>query len=353
MALDLGGHRAAAERAYDWLIDLQRADGSWHQYYLADEQGRTTSSRTSSTPTSAPTWPPASGTTGCSPRTAASPRRCGRSSSGPSTSCSSCRPHAARSSGPATPTARRGRFALLTGSSSICHSLRCAIALAELLGHERPDWELSAARLAHAIATVPDAFAPKHRWAMDWYYPVLAGVVLGDAGRARLAARRDTFVARRQGHPLRVRPPVDHRGRDLRVRPGPPRRRRPPHRRGALRLGPAVPPRRGRPLLDRHRLPAGEPLPRRRALHLHRRLRGPRRRRPRRPVAGLRAVRRPRQRPAEAHRPRRRPRTRRHSARCPRAQRRRVRRPQVRRRTAEGARPAATSSKRPDSSAGR
>ena len=23
----------------------------------------------------------------------------------------------------------------------------------------------------------PDAFAPKHRWAMDWYYPVLAGVV--------------------------------------------------------------------------------------------------------------------------------------------------------------------------------
>ena len=35
-------------------------------------------------------------------------------------------------------------FALLTGSSSICHSLRCAIALAEQLGHERPDWELSA-----------------------------------------------------------------------------------------------------------------------------------------------------------------------------------------------------------------
>ena len=39
-------------------------------------------------------------------------------------------------------------FALLTGSSSICHSLRAAIALAEHLGHERPDWELSAGRLA-------------------------------------------------------------------------------------------------------------------------------------------------------------------------------------------------------------
>jgi hypothetical protein len=85
-------------------------------------------------------------------------------------------------------------FALLTGSSSIWHSLRCAIALAEHLGHERPDWELSAARLGHVLRTVPDAFAPKDRWAMDWYYPVLAGVVGGDPGRERLAAGWDTFV---------------------------------------------------------------------------------------------------------------------------------------------------------------
>ena len=40
----------------------------------------------------------------------------------------------------------------------------------------------------------PDAFAPKHRWAMDWYYPVLTGAVLGDAGRERLAHRREAFV---------------------------------------------------------------------------------------------------------------------------------------------------------------
>ena len=41
---------------------------------------------------------------------------------------------------------------------------------------------------------MPEAFAPKHRWAMDWYYPVLGGVVLGEAGRARLDERRDTFL---------------------------------------------------------------------------------------------------------------------------------------------------------------
>ena len=85
-------------------------------------------------------------------------------------------------------------FALLTGSSSISHSLRCAIAIAELLGHDRFDWELSLGRLAHVIRTTPEAFAPKNRWAMDWYYPVLAGVITGDAGRERLAQRFDTFV---------------------------------------------------------------------------------------------------------------------------------------------------------------
>jgi hypothetical protein len=91
-------------------------------------------------------------------------------------------------------------FALLTGSSSICHSLRCAIALAEHLGHERPDWELSAARLSHAIRFEEDAaFAPKHRWAMDWYYPVLCGVVRGREGRERLADRADIFVMEGKG----------------------------------------------------------------------------------------------------------------------------------------------------------
>ena len=86
-------------------------------------------------------------------------------------------------------------FALLTGSSSMCHSLRCAVAVAELLDHERPDWELSAARLAqviraHCNGQAPDAFAPKARWAMDWYYPVLGGVLRDDEAHARMDARR-------------------------------------------------------------------------------------------------------------------------------------------------------------------
>ena len=36
MSLDVMGFHDEAERAYQWLADTQRSDGSWHQYYLAD-----------------------------------------------------------------------------------------------------------------------------------------------------------------------------------------------------------------------------------------------------------------------------------------------------------------------------
>src|SRR5690606_35242773 len=42
--------------------------------------------------------------------------------------------------------------ALLTGCSSMFHSLRCALALAALRDEPQPDWELAAALLGHAVA---------------------------------------------------------------------------------------------------------------------------------------------------------------------------------------------------------
>jgi hypothetical protein len=84
--------------------------------------------------------------------------------------------------------------ALLTGSSSTVMSLRCAMALAELVGDPQPDWELTAARLAHAVAIHPDCFLDKSRFSMDWYYPVLGGAVRGPAGREHLNRRWDEFV---------------------------------------------------------------------------------------------------------------------------------------------------------------
>jgi hypothetical protein len=89
--------------------------------------------------------------------------------------------------------------ALLTGSSSIHASIRCAIAVAERLGHDRPDWELSLGQLAIAIAHRPERFLDKDRWAMDWYYPILGGPLRGHAAHARVAARWETFVVEGRG----------------------------------------------------------------------------------------------------------------------------------------------------------
>jgi hypothetical protein len=201
MALATGGRRNEAERAYDWLVGLQRPDGAWHQYYRASETGQTAVEQDKLDANvcayvaagvwhhvllfdddgfAEAMWPVVEKALDFvlelqTPRGEVIWAR-----------------HA-----DGTPWS----FALLTGSSSICHSLRCAIALAERLGHERPDWELSAARLANVIGHEPDAFAPKHRWAMDWYYPVLCGIVGGDEGRARLASRFDRFVD--DGHGVR------------------------------------------------------------------------------------------------------------------------------------------------------
>ena len=208
-------------------------------------------------------------------RPRASSRRCGRWSRRPSTSCSTCRRPAARSSGPATPTARRGSFALLTGSSSICHSLRCAIAIAELLGHERPDWELSAARLAHVIRARARGLRAQAPLGDGLVLPgARRRASLGDdgpraAGRAPRHVRRSTAAACaacRDRPWITVAETCECALAHLAVGERDDGR--------ATLFGWAQQYRaRRRPLLDRHRVPRRGPLPRRRASHLHRRRR--------------------------------------------------------------------------------
>jgi len=199
MALDLAGMHTEAERAYQWLVDVQHDTGAWHQYYLADSIEQDKLDANTVAYFAAGVWHRWLVTGDRSwvesmwgvvekaidfvldLQTPRGEILWARHADG-------------------TPWS----FALLTGSSSMCHSLRCAVAVAELLGHERPDWELSAARLAqviraHCNGQAPDAFAPKARWAMDWYYPVLGGVLRDEEAHARLDARRDAFVVEGRG----------------------------------------------------------------------------------------------------------------------------------------------------------
>jgi MMP endo-(1,4)-3-O-methyl-alpha-D-mannosidase len=189
MALDVAGRHDRAAAAYRWLADIQRRDGSWHNYYLADriEDAKLDTNVcayiatgawhhwlvTGAEADAARLWPVVE-------------------------KAIDWVLHLQTPSGEviwAREVDRRPwSYALLTGSSSIAHSLECAVALAELLGEHRPDWELCLVNLTEVIRTRPDAFADKQRWAMDWYYPVLTGVLRGDAARLRLSAGWETFV---------------------------------------------------------------------------------------------------------------------------------------------------------------
>ena len=88
---------------------------------------------------------------------------------------------------------------LLTSSSCIYLSIRCALGLSEVVGEKRPDWELALAPLRSAIQTRPHAFDAKHRYSMDWYYPVLGGALTGDAAVERLKGRWSEFVIENRG----------------------------------------------------------------------------------------------------------------------------------------------------------
>ena len=101
------------------------------------------------------------------------------------------------------PAGRCESYALLTGSSSIYHALRCAVAIAERLGKERPEWELAAGRLGHAVAHHAGSFAPKDEYAMDWYYPVLAGALPEQAAHHRIVSALGPLRHRGPGRALR------------------------------------------------------------------------------------------------------------------------------------------------------
>lgn len=193
MALLVGGQVEAAERAYDWAVSMQRADGSWPMKIVAgeieDHSGETNMSaylavgvwhhwlirrdeefvrRLWPTVRRGLDWVvsmqlPFGGIAWSQEWSEGSP-------------------------------AKVNADALLAGSSSIYQSLRAGVALADLLDDPQPEWELTGGRLGHALREHRDLFLDKSEFSMDWYYPVLGGAVRGSAARDLLNSRWDTFV---------------------------------------------------------------------------------------------------------------------------------------------------------------
>lgn len=92
------------------------------------------------------------------------------------------------------------KMALLTGSSSVFMSLKCAVAAARLLGRDASAWIAARDRLGEAIRLRPHSFnMTKSRYSMDWFYPILSGALTGADARRRVEKHWEKYVVRGQG----------------------------------------------------------------------------------------------------------------------------------------------------------
>jgi hypothetical protein len=193
MALTVAGEHRAAQRAFAWVLDRQRPDGSWAMKYVAGRVEDASGETNMSAYLAVAVWHH-----WLIRRDPAFVARCWPAVRHALDWVVSLQlPFGGISWAQEWVEGRPGRVhddALLAASSSIYHSLRAGVSLAELMDEPQPEWELAGGRLGHALSRHRDLFLDKSTFSMDWYYPVLGGAVRGEGARAMLAGRWQDFV---------------------------------------------------------------------------------------------------------------------------------------------------------------
>ena len=195
MALSVGGYLDESQRAFEWLAGKQLDDGSWYTAYrqgVAEDKTRDANLScyiavgllhyhliTGETAFLKQMWPTLSGAIEFA---------------------LSLQTPSGEIYWAISPEGNVDRMALLTGSSSIFMSVKCALAIAKILGICMPSWEIAMHKLAEAIKHKPYLFnMTKSRYSMDWFYPILAGVITGNDAQRRIDKYWKKFVVEDQG----------------------------------------------------------------------------------------------------------------------------------------------------------
>ena len=92
---------------------------------------------------------------------------------------------------------------LITGCCSIYKSLDCAIPIYSILGKKTEDLVQAKKLLKTCLLENAERFdrswKSKKRYSMDWYYPVMCGVVKGNEAEDRIRGRWDEFIVSGMG----------------------------------------------------------------------------------------------------------------------------------------------------------
>jgi hypothetical protein len=195
MGLAVGGYLSEARRAFEWLAAMQLEDGSWYTAYRQGVPVDKTRDANLSSYVAVGLWHYYLITRDLTFLTQMWPTL---------SRAINFALHLQTPSGEIywaiSPKGNIDRMALLTGSSSIYMSVKCALAIAKLLGFRKPSWGIALSRLAGAIRNKPYLFnMTKSRYSMDWFYPILAGVITGNEAQKRIDKYWKKFVVEDRG----------------------------------------------------------------------------------------------------------------------------------------------------------
>jgi len=190
MGLMVGGYHEQARRGFHWLKNIQLADGSWFSAYrkgIPEDRTRETNMSAYIAVGVFHYWL-VTGDHGFLESMWDTVRR------GIDFALVHQRPNGTICWA-VSPEGKVDPMALLTGSSSIYMSLKCAVAIAAELGLSAAPWANALQRLGHAISRRPHLFnMTKSRFSMDWFYPVLCGAVSGEAATRRMERHWKKYV---------------------------------------------------------------------------------------------------------------------------------------------------------------
>ena len=194
MGLTVAGHHQAALKGFDWLANNQREDGAWFAAYqnnaVADDT-RAETNFVAYVATGLWHYHLATGDTAALDRFWPMLRKAITFVLGQQAPSGEI--YWAVDSRTGT-----SKDALVTGCSAIYKSLACACHVADALGEDCTRWRSARHRLGHALRNKPERFdrtwESKARYSMDWFYPVLTGVLRGEAAKKRINEKWETFV---------------------------------------------------------------------------------------------------------------------------------------------------------------
>jgi len=195
MGLSIGGYLAQAQKAFEWLARMQLEDGSWYAAYMQGKPEDKTRDANMCSYIAVGMFHYYLVT-----GDVAFLKRMWKTVAAAIDFALSLQAPEGEIHWAISPEGRIDPMALLTGSSSIYMSLKCALAIARTLGHPASGWQRALTRLGDAIRYKPHLFnIAKSRFSMHWFYPILCGALTGADARKRVDKYWKKYIIEERG----------------------------------------------------------------------------------------------------------------------------------------------------------